>query len=200
MGRWRPCRMVYLVGLSARWPPGGGVFLRALPGKLKVASRALGAQPSGQCPGGSVAAWNENGEFAFAAGASTSTAKVSSHGEIKVHSAALDDLVRSGQVKPPALIKMDIEGAEAEALEGMDATLRTHRPTILLATHGLDIRARVCRFLSIIGYHVEGLDGLNAESTGELIAIAPPDMREAQPSDGMGPHEATGPIPQDGRG
>jgi FkbM family methyltransferase len=44
----------------------------------------------------------------------------------------LDDLVRSGQIEPPNIIKIDVEGAELNVLKGAKNTILVHRPTILI--------------------------------------------------------------------
>lgn len=49
---------------------------------------------------------------------------------------AIDGLVDDGTIKPPQLIKIDVEGAELEVIEGMRRTLAAHRPIILCEMHG----------------------------------------------------------------
>lgn len=53
---------------------------------------------------------------------------------LTVQTAALDDVLPAGLV--PALVKIDVEGAELEVLRGARRTLREHRPVVLLE-HGL---------------------------------------------------------------
>jgi FkbM family methyltransferase len=48
-----------------------------------------------------------------------------------VPTVTLDDLVTSGQLPPPAMVKIDVEGAEMAVLRGMSGILREHRPAIL---------------------------------------------------------------------
>jgi FkbM family methyltransferase len=43
----------------------------------------------------------------------------------------LDDLVARGQVPPPDVVKIDVEGAEMAVLDGMQAVLHTNRPSLL---------------------------------------------------------------------
>ena len=54
--------------------------------------------------------------------------------EIEVTTARLDDVLPPGYA--PALIKIDVEGAEELVLRGARETLRKHRPTVLFE-HGL---------------------------------------------------------------
>ena len=55
---------------------------------------------------------------------------------VPVRLVAIDDLVREALVRPPAVVKMDIEGAEIEALQGMARTLAAWRPTVICEMHG----------------------------------------------------------------
>jgi hypothetical protein len=54
---------------------------------------------------------------------------------IPVEVAALDDFVREQQIKKIDFIKMDIEGAESEALEGAVNTLTQHRPRLAISIY-----------------------------------------------------------------
>jgi FkbM family methyltransferase len=55
-------------------------------------------------------------------------------GAIPVESVTIDGFCRTTGVSP-ALIKIDIEGAELLALQGAAATLATNRPRVILAVH-----------------------------------------------------------------
>jgi FkbM family methyltransferase len=62
----------------------------------------------------------------------------------------LDELVSSGALPPPDLIKIDVEGAELDVVEGMQVLLRTKRPLLFCEMHGnlLEMKRR----LSDYGY------------------------------------------------
>jgi FkbM family methyltransferase len=52
-------------------------------------------------------------------------------GTIDVEIVTVDRLIAQRGLRPPTLVKVDVEGAELDALKGMAETLRTHRPTVL---------------------------------------------------------------------
>lgn len=82
-------------------------------------------------------------------------------GRIDVETASLDTLVDRGQVKPPNVIKIDVEGAEMEVLQGMQRVLRQWSPTVILelddeATGVCERKVSTCRsFLQDLGYQTE---------------------------------------------
>ncbi|HEY2769841.1 MAG TPA: FkbM family methyltransferase [Solirubrobacteraceae bacterium] len=55
---------------------------------------------------------------------------------IEVQLVAIDDLVANGSVKPPTVVKIDVEGAELAVLQGMRRTLAEHRPAVICELHG----------------------------------------------------------------
>jgi FkbM family methyltransferase len=55
---------------------------------------------------------------------------------IEVELVAIDDLVAAGSVKPPTVVKIDVEGAELAVLAGMRRTLVEHRPAVICELHG----------------------------------------------------------------
>lgn len=74
---------------------------------------------------------------------------------IEVKTTALDDLLLTGFLSPPQLIKMDIEGAEFDALRGAEVLLRKHHPTIFLSTHNCQnpgVHKKCCDFMVKLGY------------------------------------------------
>jgi FkbM family methyltransferase len=55
---------------------------------------------------------------------------------VDVELVAIDDLLAAGELLPPTLVKIDVEGAELEVLAGMCATIARHRPAIICELHG----------------------------------------------------------------
>jgi FkbM family methyltransferase len=70
--------------------------------------------------------------------------------------ARIDALVNRGQVPVPALIKVDVEGAEALLLRGAVGTLAKYAPNLVMELHGPEVAQAVVKLLLEIGYHVFG--------------------------------------------
>jgi FkbM family methyltransferase len=52
-------------------------------------------------------------------------------GQIDVDVVTVDQVIARRGLRPPSLVKIDVEGAEIGVVEGMRATLRAHRPRII---------------------------------------------------------------------
>ena len=76
---------------------------------------------------------------------------------------ALDDLIAQFQLRPPSLIKIDVEGGEHDVLQGLAETFKRERPAILCeiddaTKEGLEDKRRgVCSFLDSLGYRIQTL-------------------------------------------
>jgi FkbM family methyltransferase len=75
---------------------------------------------------------------------------------IPVRTARLDTLMASG-VATPAVIKVDVEGAELEVLHGGSRLLSTHRPVLIISLHGvvgkgIDVDTECLKLLRSLGY------------------------------------------------
>jgi FkbM family methyltransferase len=75
---------------------------------------------------------------------------------IEVAVSSLDELLDAGALPVPDVIKIDIEGAELEAIEGMRRTLAAHRPVILCEVH--DCNADYVALMNGLGYETINLD------------------------------------------
>jgi len=53
-------------------------------------------------------------------------------GRIEVELVSIDALVESGAIRPPTLVKIDVEGAEDAVLDGLVRTVEAHRPAIII--------------------------------------------------------------------
>ncbi len=98
---------------------------------------------------------------------------------LKVAAAVPDDLVQRNEIRPPDLIKVDVQEHGATALAGSIESIRTKRPIIVFSNHSQWELAGTCELLEPLGYFVESLTGecvpwefLNRESGILLPATA----------------------------
>lgn len=91
---------------------------------------------------------------------------------IRVRTASLDSLVTSKAIRPPRVIKCDIEGGEYDALRGATEVLTHYMPVLFLATHGQDVHTKCIQLLRDIDFEVRDLDGGHEGTTDELIAVS----------------------------
>lgn len=94
----------------------------------------------------------------------------------KVGVVSLDSLVASGR-KPPAVLKVDVEGAEFLVLRGAANLLRQFHPLVLLEYHNLQAQKMCVASLRELGYTLFALNGMRLReleensSYGHLLAV-----------------------------
>lgn len=93
---------------------------------------------------------------------------LSNDGEIEVDVISLDEFIKQGNPSPD-LIKMDIEGAEYEALNGAKEILRNKKPVLFLATHSGELRTQCLKLLAEFGYTVTAIDNKPLEESDEFV-------------------------------
>jgi FkbM family methyltransferase len=96
---------------------------------------------------------------------------------IPVRMLVLDDLVESGEIRPPQFVKIDVEGHGHRALAGMGRTLRAHLPVIAAGFHSAEEIAGIAGPLAALGYRREpvGSAGRTAETlVGTDCLFTPP--------------------------
>ena len=69
---------------------------------------------------------------------------------------ALDDFIGQGH-PPPDFIKMDIEGAEFQALTGMAHLLRKKKPLLSISLHGRIVSSQCLSFLNDLKFEISDL-------------------------------------------
>lgn len=96
------------------------------------------------------------------------------HSILSVPQISLDEFIGAHMEKIPSLIKIDVEGAETEVLEGARGILEQYQPIVFLALHGQK-QMRACQsILAACGYALHTLAGARIEgdlNTDEIIAL-----------------------------
>ena len=82
-----------------------------------------------------VAAWNVNTELEFQAGTESTMGHVESAGNLRVKAETLDSVAERLGASRIDFIKMDIEGAEPQALAGAQSILRAHHPRMAICIY-----------------------------------------------------------------
>jgi len=116
---------------------------------------------------------DHSGEAHFELGASSAMGHLAEKGDLEVQMVSLDGMLDEKMISPPDVMKVDVEGAEYEALCGALKTLERHHPIVFLDTHGRKAHHFTISLLEDLGYRFEILDGKNMQDTRELIAFPP---------------------------
>lgn len=119
-----------------------------------------------------VAVGDNSGPGCFEEGGDSSTGRLSlSSSGMAVSVVSLDDLFSRGEIPLPDCVKIDIEGAELQALLGARVMLQARHPIIFLATHGDNVHQQCCRYLADLGYQLTPITGNSLSETDEILAI-----------------------------
>jgi FkbM family methyltransferase len=68
---------------------------------------------------------------------------------------SMDNLLAAGVIKPPDIIKIDVEGAELDVILGAERTLRQYKPRLFIAIDDQKNEVPLLHFLRAIGYKIE---------------------------------------------
>lgn len=97
---------------------------------------------------------------------------------IEVQVARLDTLLERQEIAPPGLLKIDIEGAEQDALDGAAQTVERHRPTLLIEVHSFELLTSCRQWLAERNYRMRvvqtELDTISASSFRVCHLVATP--------------------------
>ena len=104
----------------------------------------------------------------FNFGDNRSAGHISNVGEIEVETISIDEFISQGNPSPD-IIKMDIEGAEYEALIGAKELLKSKKPIIFLATHSDELRVKCLALIAEFGYIVTSIGDKPLEESDEFV-------------------------------
>jgi len=132
-----------------------------------------------------VALGNHDGEARFLLSEISSRGALETAGRIptkhactvRVQIRRLDSLMSDAHLPAPDIMKIDVEGAEADVILGAHETLMRHRPILMIELHGTN--AEVASALEAIGYRarVLGRSGSIAEVPWDAYINATPAER-----------------------
>lgn len=82
---------------------------------------------------------------------------------VRIAVRAGDGIVREDKLAPPALLKIDVEGHEAQVIEGLEETIAEHTPVIVveILERALEKAGPVADLLRTRGYRVFRMSGLD---------------------------------------
>jgi FkbM family methyltransferase len=126
----------------------------------------------------SCAAWSSSGKLSFERASAHSSRNQGSVSKapaqtgqdtIVVESIRLDDFAQQ-HVLPPTLIKIDVEGGEADVLLGCEQIFSRSHPVLICEVHHKQAEEDVCRWLSHRGYSLQWLGG-SSDFPRHLLAV-----------------------------
>ena len=83
-------------------------------------------------------------------------ARFSPDGELEVPTVALDRCIYGEKaLRPPTVIKIDVEGAELLVLRGASCTLTEYHPHLFVEIHGTQQHLECREFLAAKGYRLK---------------------------------------------
>ena len=171
----------YMSGLMALAGASKVLVFEPLPANQKALRRLCELNPELPIELVPVAVGNIDGSMRLRVMADSSMGKLVSSsfqaaaaaiGEIEVDIRRIDTQVERGIIPPPNLIKVDVEGAELEVLQGAAGVMQSFRPLVFLEAHSARLEKSCVRMLLDLDYEIYRL-GSNPDSdeqTRHLIA------------------------------
>jgi FkbM family methyltransferase len=146
------------------------VAFEPLPRNLKFLSLHVGTNHAGNTAVIDSAVGECSGEAFFDDTRPHDMGSISESGGLRVRLVSIDDLVESGTIQAPAVMKIDVEGFEEPVLRGARRTMRTHRPIIMLSTHSAPLFERCAGILREAGYGLHG-PAFDRPACDEILAL-----------------------------
>jgi FkbM family methyltransferase len=118
---------------------------------------------------------DKDGEAFFDFGEMPEMGFLSDKGGCRVLTLCLDSLWRRSTGRLPNLIKIDVEGAEMQVLNGAIELISNARPELLVATHSIELHEAVCGWMANHRYSTQILEdpytpGPTKIGLGEILA------------------------------
>jgi FkbM family methyltransferase len=161
----------YTLISALRAGPGGRVFaFEPLPRNLAFLKRHLALNRIENATVIEAAVADCGGTVRFKQDSSTSKGRIGEGGSLEVQCLSLDDWVDRGLLPAPDLLKIDIEGAEFQALQGARRLLAASHPPIYLSTHSGEVHRDCLGLLASLAYRLTPLDGRPLERSRDVLA------------------------------
>ncbi len=154
-------------------PSGRVVAFEPLARNLDLLARHLDYNRASNVTVVAAAVGEKTGSERFACGKDPSMGALAEDGDV-VDLVCIDDLVARGELPPPRLVKIDVEGAESRVLDGASATLAKYRPAVLLAAHGWAQWQECSRRLADLGFAVRLVRDGSVDGNYSLFASGAP--------------------------
>lgn len=117
-----------------------------------------------------LAVSNATGRARFICGKGSGTGHLDVGGDMEVRTIRLSEFCEERGINPDAL-KIDVEGAEVDVLEGAREVIARSRPVIFLSTHGPAIHRQCMSWLRELGYTLKPMLGATLDDTPEVLAL-----------------------------
>lgn len=114
---------------------------------------------------------SRSGRVRFSMRRGTGTGRIDQMGNTTVSVCRLDDML-AREPRMPTHVKIDVEGAELQVLQGAKSLLRRHRPMIFLSTHGPHLHGLCCEWLTEMEYQIEPVNGPSLDTASEILCRA----------------------------
>lgn len=160
IGGWRG----FFGGVMALAGAGRVVIFEPLPANAAQIRRMIELNPGLPVELMEAAVSDTDGEIEFCLMPETSMGKVAASSfqsgtdggqRIRVRTVGLDNLIARGQLAAPAVMKIDVEGAELLVLRGARQVLAAHRPTLFMEIHSRALGCECRTLLTELGYQVQ---------------------------------------------
>ena len=161
---------IYTLLASGKAGPSGKVYaFEPLARNLHYLNRHVALNRLQNCCVLNVAVSDTEGIQKFSAASwEYSMGRLSPDGELEVPSVTLDSCVyRERQLRPPDVIKIDVEGAEVRVLQGASRAIGEYHPSVFVEIHGTQQHADCRDFLVARGYQLK-------EEYGRITALRHP--------------------------
>jgi FkbM family methyltransferase len=164
---------LYTLSASLAVGPQGRVFsFEPSPRNLKFLRRHIALNGAENCFVYEAAVSDTSGTASFDLGTHPFMGRIADdrNNSIVVRTVTLDELVDSGEIPPPNVIKCDIEGNEFKALMGASRVLSAAAPFIFLSVHSPRLHEDCCKLLTGLGYVLSSLTESPLELSYDILA------------------------------